>query len=113
MSELVERLTSAAAGYKGTDLGGLLQWAATHIQSQDEALAETRDELAAEHSERIRMEQAIHSAKMQLTSLVDALAYSRPVNIELTKDHAPHINIMAYNGIDPYAKKSRKRKEAA
>ena len=38
MSELVERLTSAAAGYKGTDLGSLLQRAATHIQSQDEAL---------------------------------------------------------------------------
>lgn len=36
--ELIENLTQAGQLHKGTDLGGLLQWAVLHIQNLDEAL---------------------------------------------------------------------------
>lgn len=110
MSELTEKLTKAAAGYKGTEFGGLLQWAVLHIQSQDEALASIRDELEIESNERIRLERAIHTARQQLDAIDVALTGGLPVNIDLARDHAPHINIMAHHGVAPYAKKPRKAK---
>lgn len=105
---LTEQLEQAGQQHKGTDLGGLLQWAALHIQSQDEALAEARAELEEEQNERIRMESAIHKAKNQLRDIFDGLEASRPVQIPLARDHAPHINAMAFHGVAPYAKKKRK-----
>lgn len=39
MSELTEALRTHGQRHLGTDLGGLLQWAALHIDAQDEALA--------------------------------------------------------------------------
>ena len=109
MSELITRLTIAASDHKGTDLGGLLQWAVLHIQDTDEALSEARKELEQEQAERIRMEEAIYKARGQMQALASELDYSRPVNIKLDKDHAPHINIMAHHGVEPYAKKRRKK----
>jgi hypothetical protein len=105
---LIEQLEQAGQQHKGTDLGGLLQWAALHIKSQDEALAEARAELEQEKTDRIRMEQAIHTAKNQLRDTFDGLEASRPVQIPLATDHAPHINAMAFHGVEPYAKKKRK-----
>lgn len=105
MSELTDKLTAAGELHKGTELGSLLQWAVLHINEQHDALAEAREELQTEQAERIRMEQAIHTAKGQMQQVVGLLDYSRPVNIELAKDHAPHINIMAHHGVAPYAKK--------
>jgi hypothetical protein len=46
MSDLTKALIKSAESHKGTDLGGLLQWAALHIESQDEALAALREENA-------------------------------------------------------------------
>jgi hypothetical protein len=112
MSELIDRLKLAGEQHKGTDFGGLLQWAALHIESQDDALAEARGELEEEQAERIRMEQAIYVAKNKMNELIEGLEYSRPVNIELFKDHAPHINVMAHHKVSPYASKSRKPKAA-
>ena len=109
MSELITRLTIAASDHKSTDLGGLLQWAVLHIQDTDEALSEARKELEQEQAERIRMEEAIHKAREHMQALASELDYSRPVNIKLDKDHAPHINIMAHHGVEPYAKKRRKK----
>jgi hypothetical protein len=109
MSELIEKLNHAATGADG-ELSQLLRWAALHIAAQDEALAEARAELESEHDERIRMELAIQVAKAKMMEIVGAMDYSRPVNIQLAKDHAPHINIMARHGIEPYAKKPRKPK---
>ena len=34
MSELTEALRTHGQQHRGTDLGGLLQWAALHIESQ-------------------------------------------------------------------------------
>ena len=108
MSTLTTELAQEGEKHKGTDLGRLLQWAALHIAEQDEALAEVRAEHEAEEVQRINMEQAIFEARQKLVDISEMLDYSRPVNIELARDHAPHINRMAAEGVAPYAKKPRK-----
>lgn len=113
MSELTDKLTAAGQKHKGTYLGGLLQWAVLHIQAQAEALYEAREELEAEQNERIRLERALHTAKASTEAALVSIKSGLPVNIELSKDLAPHINIMAHHGVEPYAKKPRKKKEAA
>ena len=60
MSTLTEAIRKHGEAAKGTDLGGVLQWAALHIEAQDEALAELRAEHAAEEAERLRLESALH-----------------------------------------------------
>ena len=47
MSELTEALRTHGQQHRGADLGGVLQWAALHIEAQDEALAELLDMAAA------------------------------------------------------------------
>lgn len=111
MSELINQLKDHAEANKGTDLGRVLQWAMMHIAEQDEALSDARSELDEEQSERIKMERAIHEARIALSEVSNALDCSRPINIELTRDHVPHINRMAAAGVAPYAKKTRKKKE--
>jgi hypothetical protein len=113
MSELTDKLTEAAQQHKGDDLGGLLQWAALHIQSQDEALTEAREELAEEESERLRLERALHTGSLAITTVLDCLKAAQPVNIKLSRDHAPHINVMAHHGVLPYARNKLKPKDAA
>lgn len=108
MSELIKKLKAEGQKHIGTDLGKLLQWAALHIADQDAALVEVREEFEAEENERIKMERAIFEARQKLFDISSALDFSRPVNIQLAKDHAPHINIMAQHGVAPYAKKTRK-----
>ena len=39
MSDLTDSLRAHGQQHQGTDLGGVLQWAALHIDNQDEALA--------------------------------------------------------------------------
>lgn len=112
MSELTNKLATAADAHKGMDLGGLLQWAMLHIQEQDEALAEAREELDTEQSERIRLERVLHSAKAGIEGVASGILMGLPTNIQLARDHAPHINIMAHHGIEPYAKKPRKARKA-
>ena len=113
MSELIDKLTAAGQQHKGTDLGGLLQWAILHIQSQDEALTETREELASEETERLRLERVLHAGSMAIDQALGTLKAAQPVAITLARDHAPHINVMAHHGVAPYAKKSRKGKGVA
>jgi len=111
MSTLINQLTETAKQHKGTDLGGLLQWAALHIAEQDEALEQTREELATEENERIRLERVIFDARQQLAHLADNM--HQTTGVQLAKDHAPHINIMAHHKIEPYATKSGKPKAAS
>ena len=114
MSSLADQLRlQAGNNHVGTELGKLLTWAAMHIDEQDEALAEVRAELKEESEERLRMEAAIHSATNQLHAVCASLAYSQPVQIELSRDHAPHINAMAAQGVAPYARKPRQKKVPA
>lgn len=109
-NELIEKLNQAALDCQDGELKKLLSWGALHIAEQEEALTEAREEMETEQNERIRMEQAIHDAKQKMEEICIELNYSRPVNIPLAKDHAPHINIMAQHGVEPYAKKPRKPK---
>lgn len=108
MSELTDKLRAVGELHAGTDLGGLLEWAALHIADQDAALTEALDEALTESAERIRLERVIFEARQQLAMLSEGLR--QPTSIQLARDHAPHINIMAHHGVAPYVKKSRKVK---
>lgn len=103
MSDLTDKLRSAGANHAGTDLGGLLQWAALHIESQAEALEETRAELANEEAERLRLESALHTAKLTTEAALQSIAAAlMPTAIELGRDMVPHINLMAGHGDPDY-----------
>lgn len=112
MSELMNKLATAAKQHYGSELGQLLSWAVLHIAEQDEALTAAHAELEEESAERMRMELAIHQARTQLQAVCASLAYSQPTRIELAKDHAPHINAMAAQGVAPYARKTRAKNKA-
>ena len=104
MSELVTRLQTTGQQHKGTDLGGLLQWAALHIESQDEALADVREEHATEECERLRLESALHTAKLAVEAALASINAPMCPPIELGRDLAPHINLMAGHGDPDYLK---------
>jgi hypothetical protein len=106
MSELTDKLQAAGEKHKGTDLGALLQWAALHIQSQDEALAETREELQQEEAERIKLETALHAAKSKAQEVLDGLQAAWCPPVKLARDFAPHINLMGGQGDPDYLTKS-------
>lgn len=103
-NELVRRLEVAGQGYKGTDLGGLLQWAALHIDSQDKALADVRAELANEERERLRLEAALHDATTSIEGVLATLRAPVCPPIEFGRDMCGHINIMAGHGDPDYLK---------
>ena len=104
MSDLTDKLRTSGEAHKGTDLGGLLQWAALHIDSQDEALAELRAEHAEEMSERLRLERAIHNTKQAMESALATIKAPVCPAIELNRDFVPHINLMAAQGDPDYLK---------
>jgi phage host-nuclease inhibitor protein Gam len=104
MSELTDKLRGAGEQHKGTDLGGLLQWAALHIADQDEALAELREEHAEEERERIRLERAMFDAKGAIEAALTAISAPMCPPIELGRDFVPHINLMAGHGDPDYLK---------
>lgn len=102
MSDLTTKLQAAGLAHKGTDLGGLLQWAALHIQDQDTALAELREELARETAERNAMQQALEEAKTATETALQAISKHLCPPIEFARDMGPHINLMASHGDPDY-----------
>ena len=87
----------------------LLRWAILHIEGQDEALAEARQEWASEEAERLRLEQAAHMAQEAIETALAAIKYGqRPPAPEIGRDMAGHINIMAGHGDPDYLNKSGK-----
>lgn len=104
MSQLTAKLLAAGEQHRGTDLGGLLQWAALHIASQDEALADVREEHAIEQDERQRLERAAHEAKTAIESALAAVTATIHQPIEFGRDLVPHINLMAAHGDQDYLK---------
>lgn len=104
MSELTDKLRSAGEQHKGTELGGLMQWAALHIESQDDALADARQEHEDEERERLRLERALHKAKSIMEDAIAAIAAPLCPPIELGRDMVPHINLMAGHGDPDYLK---------
>jgi uncharacterized membrane protein YccC len=102
MSELTEAIRRHGEAAKGTDLGGVLQWAALHIEAQDEALAELREEHAIEEAERLRLEAALHEAGQALEAALAAVRKPLCPPIELGRDYVAHINIMGAHGDPDY-----------
>lgn len=104
MSDLTDALRTHGQKHRGTDLGGLLQWAALHIESQDEALAELREEHAREERERMGLEGALGVAKEAIETALAAVNTPLCPPIELGRDYVPHINLMAGHGDPDYLK---------
>lgn len=102
MDTIIERLQEAGAQHKGTDLGGLLQWAALHVAGQDEAMAELRKDLETEERERLRLESALNVAKEAAESALAAITAGMFEPVELSRDYTGHINIMAGHGDPDY-----------
>lgn len=106
MSELTDRLREAGERAKGTDHGALLQWAVLHIESQDQALADVRKELDQETAERQTLQTALHDAKTSMQGTLAILQQAWCPPVELARDFAPHINLMAGHGDPDYLKKN-------
>lgn len=100
-SELITQLRQHGEAAKGTDLGGVLQWALLHIESQDEALAELREELENEERARLSLEVAQHHARQAIETALQAVNQQFCPPIELARDTAPHINLMGGHYKDP------------
>ena len=104
MSTLTEAIRKHGEAAKGTDLGGVLQWAALHNEAQDEALAELRADHAAEEAVRLRLESALHEAGQAIEAALAAIRQPLCPPIELGRDCVPHINLMAGHGDPDYLK---------
>ena len=108
MSELTDSLRTHGLQHKGTHLGGLLQWAALHIESQDQALADLREEHAREETGRMQMEGALGAAKEAIEAALAAVNSPLRRPIELGRDMCGHINLMAAHGDPDYLLKNGK-----
>lgn len=103
--ELIAALQNHGQQHKGTDLGGLLQWAALHIQAQADAIEELRDDFAEEHEERIRFERAAHDAKAAIDAALAQINETMPAPpLDFATDHTSHINLMGGLGDPDYMK---------
>lgn len=105
MSELITRLRTAGQQHSGTGLGGLLQWAALHIEMQNEALADIRQEHADEEKERLRLDSALNAAKTSIEAVLAIVNAAMFAQVEIGRDMAPHINLMAGHGDPDYLTK--------
>ena len=103
---IADELRAQGQWHKGTELGKLLQWAALHIESQDEALAELREAHAEEETERLRLEAAMNHARQAIEAAYHAVNQPLCPPIELARDMAGHINLMAAHGDPDYLLKN-------
>lgn len=104
MSQLIQQLTTAGEAHRGTDLGGLLQWAALHIGDQDVALADVRDALARSTTENQKLNAALATATASVESALADLKAPVCPEIEFSRDLTGHINLMAGHGDPDYLK---------
>lgn len=105
MTTITDLLRTSGEQQKGTELGGLLQWAALHIESLEEALQASRLEHALEEVKRIRLEGAMHAAKQAVEAALESVSVVVPL-VEFGRDLAGHINVMAAHGDPDYLKKN-------
>ena len=102
--ELTDKLRVAGEAHRGTELGGLLQWAALYIEEMRETLTEAQTAWVEEEAERIRLERALHTSKTAIEAALAAVAAPLCPPIEFARDLAPHINLMAGHGDPDYLK---------
>ena len=104
-TDLITVLQTHGQLHKGTDLGGVLQWAILHIQSQAEAIEELRADFEEEHNERLSFEKAAHSAKAAIDAALSAITEAMPAQpLDFASDHTSHINLMGGIGDPDYMK---------
>lgn len=106
MKNIIKQLKAAGEQHKGSDLGGLLQWAALHIASQNDALSELREGFASEEAERLRLEAALQAAKAAAEAALAAINAGLFVPVQLSRDYTGHINLMAGHGDPDYTLKN-------
>ena len=104
MSELTHKLHTAAYQQGDNEMARLLRWAALHIESQDEALVELREEHQTEEAERMRLESALQASKSHVEQALQTLQAAWCPPVELGRDLVPHINLMAGHGDPDYLK---------
>jgi hypothetical protein len=105
-SQLVQELEKHGLANRGTDLGGLLQWAMLHIQSQDEALAELYADESAREREVEELREALCAVKALLET-VGGFCRDKAFKFDTEqfgKDMVQHINIMGAYGDPDYLK---------
>lgn len=104
-TDLITALQTHGQLHKGTDLGGVLQWAILHIQSQAEAIEELRADFEEEHDERLRFEKSAHSAKAAIDAALAAIAEAMPAQpLDFARDNTSFINLMGGIGDPDYMK---------
>ncbi|MGL4680033.1 MAG: hypothetical protein ACRCWC_11710, partial [Plesiomonas shigelloides] len=99
LSELADTLQLSESQEK------LLRWATLHIQNQDEALEELREQFETEMNERLRLEDAMYKAQQSIETALQAVRYGQCSSIEFSRDMSGHINIMAAHGDEDYLTK--------
>ena len=111
MSELIDKLNAAAQAHKGTDLGGLLQWAMLHIEAQDEVLTDKEAEYQAAAKDAAHMHARIKAIAAIVDNLPGMLMEAHPVNEWATvpRDYSSHANVSAYQGDKNYGKPTKPR----
>ena len=104
-TDLITALQTHGQQHKGTDLGGLLQWAALHIQAQADAIEELRADFEEEHNERLRFEKAAHDARAAIDAALAQINETMPAPpLDFATDHTSHINLMGGMGDPDYMK---------
>ena len=103
---IANRLKLFAQAEADARIAMLLREAALHIESQDQALSEVREELAREEAERMKLEDALHASKAHVEQALRTLQAAWCPPVELGRDLAPHINLMAGHGDPDYLRKN-------
>ena len=102
---LIKKLKAAGLEHRGTDLGGLLQWAALHVEEQDEALAELRELNERQGKTIDGLRAAIAGVSTALDAAQTAVqACDMGTEIDICRDISGHINISHASGDQDYTK---------
>jgi len=111
-SHLIAALTKVGLENKGTDIGGLMQWAVLHIENTMEALEEANSECDNARSERDAVIRTLEAARTAHSAMNEALRCDILVNQYQTcaADFTSHVNIMMAYEVEPYHKKKRVKK---
>jgi hypothetical protein len=106
---IYQRLLKEGEKHKGTDLGGLLQVAAHHIESQSELITELEADNKGLLIDCKKMHEGLIKIDAMATELGGLSFGAMPINNYQTvsKDHAMQANIMNYHGVEGYGKKGK------
>lgn len=107
LQDTIDQLNTIAYHLGFDKKASIIQHAAVLLQMQSEQIEELESAYNEEHEERLRMERAIFRTRETLAAVSNELNYARPVRHERAVDTAPYRNVMAYHGVEPYAKKKR------